>query len=174
MFFRFFPRFSASPVFFPCKSFARIKLFALALAGLVNNALRADNVVEVGGFDDDGAVGGTTEGVFFAVVEDVAEAVEVVAFEHEATCVFGADLKGETAGDAIFEAALNGFAILCSDIVGTWLAGPGVAIVFGFAEAVPELGAYEDAEEEAFALASPAETCEDRHLEVAHIAVVGV
>ena len=34
-----------------------VGLFALALAGLLDDVLGADNVVEVGGFDDDGAVG---------------------------------------------------------------------------------------------------------------------
>ena len=151
-----------------------VGLFALALAGLLDDVLGADNVVEVGGFDDDGAVGGTTEGVFLAVVENVAEAVEVVAFEHEAACAFGADLKGEASGDAVLEAALDGFAVLLCDVVGSRRAGPGVAIVFGLAEAVAELGTYEEAEEEAFALATPAEAREDGHLDIPHIAVVGV
>jgi len=151
-----------------------VGLFALALAGLLDDVLGADNVVEVGGFDDDGAVGGTTEGVFLAVVENVAETVEVVAFEHEAACAFGAYLKGEASGDAVLEAALHGFAILLCDVVGARFADPWVAVVLGLAEAVAELGTYEEAEEEAFALATPAEAREDGHLDIPHIAVVGV
>ena len=54
---------------------------------------RSFDIEEIGHFDEDGAVGTSSEGVFLCAPEDVAQAIEVTPFHDEVMPVLGADVK---------------------------------------------------------------------------------
>ena len=144
---------------------------------IAKKSLGLDDVEEVGHLGVDGAVVAAVKGVFLAVAEDVAQPVEIASLNGKAVSALGADFRAQSACNAVFEAVVNLQSVLLHNAVGPAAQGivtPFSATLFLVANAEAQLRTQQQKALETASFASEGKACEEGHLDIVHVARIGV